>query len=350
MAPSGTSRPVGAEPGSDAIVRLRAILKRFPIRRGWRDTVLHPRATGYQVALEGIELDIRPGEFFGLLGQNGAGKTTLFKILATLIRPDAGSAEVAGFDVVRQGWRVREVLTPVIANERSLYWRLSATENLRLYAALHGLSGTVANARINELLALVGLDETGEKLVGLFSSGMKQRLLIARALLSRPKVLLLDEPTRSLDPVTARDFRAFLREEIGRKQGCTVLLATHDQEEVSELCDRIGILEQGRLLAVGKAADLAEQLDIQRYRVWTREGEHPAFAALEDGSMRLELVHHRPEPDGWTRIDLDIPHGPTGAASLLARLTGEGVTISRFEKVELPLAELIERVVSRRPK
>lgn len=331
--------------GPEPIVRLRGIVKRFPLRRSWKQTVLHPRATEYQTALAGIDLDIRPGEFFGLLGQNGAGKTTLFKILATLILPDEGSAEVAGFDVERRAWRVREVLTPVIANERSLYWRLSAEENLRLYAALHGLSGAEAEARIRELLDLVSLADTGEKLVGLFSSGMKQRLLIARALLSRPKVLLLDEPTRSLDPMTARDFRTFLREEIGEKQSCTVLLATHDQEEVAELCDRVGILEQGRLLAVGAVADLMRDLNIHRYRVWTRQADHAIFGALEDVGTPIALLRHRPEPDGWTRIDLDIPDGPDVAAALLARLTGEGVSISRFEKVELPLAELIERVV-----
>jgi ABC-2 type transport system ATP-binding protein len=307
-------------------------------------TVLEPHRREYQVALEDVYLEVGAGELFGLLGQNGAGKTTLFKILATLVLPDSGRAQVAGFDVEREGARVRGVLTPVIPNERSLYWRISALENLRLYASLHGIWGNEAFERISELLDLVGLADVGEKQVGLFSSGMKQRLLVARALVSRPRVLLLDEPTRSLDPVTARDLRRFLREEIVGRQGCTVLLATHDQEEVSELCDRVGILERGRLLAVGRTADLVRRLEIHRYRLWTRDPDHAAFGTRDGREARTFVQRHRPDADGWTRIDLEIPEGPDEAARLLAALTSEGVSVSRFERVELPLAELIERV------
>ena len=331
---------------SNPIVRLEGIGKRFPLRRSWTKTVFDPRSREYQVALDDVHLEVGAGELFGLLGQNGAGKTTLFKILATLVLPDSGTARVAGFDVEREASRVRSALTPVIPNERSLYWRISAFENLRLYASLHGIWGAEAFGRISNLLEVVGLADAGEKEVGLFSSGMKQRLLIARALLSRPRVLLLDEPTRSLDPVTARDLRRFLREEIVGQHGCTVLLATHDQSEVSELCDRVGILERGRLLAVGATADLVRRLEIHRYRVWTREPDHPAFASLAGEGSEISVEGRRPDPEGWTRIDLEIPQGPDEAARVLARLSADGVHISRFERVELPLAELIERVSS----
>lgn len=332
------------------IVRLEGIGKRFPLRRSWTKTVFDPRHGEYQVALQDIDLEVGAGELFGLLGQNGAGKTTLFKILATLVLPDSGSARVAGFDVEREGARVRTVLTPVIPNERSLYWRISAFENLRLYASLHGIWGPEAFRRVTELLELVGLADVGEKQVGLFSSGMKQRLLIARALVSRPKVLLLDEPTRSLDPVTSRDLRRFLREELVGRQGCTVLLATHDQAEVSELCDRVGILERGRLLAVGATADLVRRLEIHRYRMWTRDPDHAAFASLDLSGSGRSVERHRADADGWTRIDLEIPEGADEAARLLARLASEGVSVSRFERVELPLAELIERVSGDAPR
>jgi ABC-2 type transport system ATP-binding protein len=326
------------------MVRLEGIGKRFPLRRSWAKSIFAPGQGEYQLALQDVHLEVGRGEFFGLLGQNGAGKTTLFKILATLVLPDSGRAQVAGFDVEREGAGVRGVLTPVIPNERSLYWRISAFENLRLYASLHGIWGAEAFRRTTDLLELVGLADAGEKQVGLFSSGMKQRLLIARALVSRPKVLLLDEPTRSLDPVTARDLRRFLREEIVGRQGCTVLLATHDQAEVSELCDRVGILERGKLLAVGATVDLVRRLQIHRYRVWTRQPDHAVFASLGSRGAGMSAERHRTDADGWTRIDLEIPEGADEAARVLARLTAEGVTVSRFERVELPLAELIERV------
>ena len=151
-------------------------------------------------ALDDVSLEIPQGEFLGLLGPNGAGKTTLFKMLATLILPDHGSATVEGYDVVSDPVSVRSVLTPVIADERSLNWRLTARENLDLYAVLYEVPRSERKRRVETVLANVGLEHVGEKMAGAFSSGMRQRLLIARALLARPKVLLLDEPTRSLDP------------------------------------------------------------------------------------------------------------------------------------------------------
>jgi len=331
------------------IVRLSGVSKRFPVRRKWLDTLLHPTRIEYQQALDPIDLEIRAGETFGLLGQNGAGKTTLFKILATLVLPDEGTAEVAGIDVVRHPSRVRDILTPVIPNERSLYWRLNAVENLRLYAALHGSTGEAGRKIVEETLHVVGLDDAGEKQVGLFSSGMRQRLLVARALLSHPKVLLLDEPTRSMDPVGARDFRAFIREEIIERQRCTVLLATHDHHEVADLCTRIGILEKGRLLAVGAAGELVEDMNVQRYQLWTRDPDHPEVLDLPVRWGAERIAKERTEQDGWTRIGFDLPPGADHASALLGHLSAAGVTVSRFEKVELPLADLIERVASQHP-
>jgi ABC-2 type transport system ATP-binding protein len=147
-----------------------------------------------------VSCDVQPGEFFGLLGPNGAGKTTLFKMLATLTSPDEGWATVHGVDVMKDPRAVRRMIAPVAADERGLHWRLSALENLRLFATLYALRGSELQARIDEVLGVVGLRGAERRTVGTYSSGMRQRLLIARALLIRPRVLLLDEPTRSLDP------------------------------------------------------------------------------------------------------------------------------------------------------
>jgi len=330
-----------------AIVRIRGISKRFPIRRGWMDTVIHPRSTAYESALHEIDLDVPEGEIFGLLGQNGAGKSTLFKILATLILPDTGTAEVAGFDTVRDAARVRDILTPVIPNERSLYWRLSARENLKLYAALEEVGRADEARTLDETLAVVGLADVGDKQVGMFSSGMRQRLLVARALLGRPRVLLLDEPTRSMDPVGARDFRSFIKTEVNGVRGCTVLLATHDHQEVSELCTRVGVLDRGRLLAVGAIEGLASELSVHRYRLWTRTPDHPSILAMES-QWRAERLAVEGDPvDGWVRIGFELAEGEESAARLLGHLTASGVVLSRFERVDLTLAELIERVSAR---
>lgn len=327
------------------VLRVDGLRKRFPVRRGWREMARRPFQKEWAPALKGVAFEVGTGEFFGLLGPNGAGKTTLFKILATLVLPDGGTAHVAGYDVVRQADRVRRVLTPVIADERSLFWRLSARENLRLFAALHGIPRRAGEQRIEELLEVVGLEDAAEKMVGAFSSGMKQRLLIARSLLARPKVLLLDEPTRSLDPLSARSFRRFLREEVVGRQGCTVLLATHSADEALGLCDRLAVLHHGELLAQGTATELAKQFGEERYRLWVKgDGRwRPALLQAETG---IRVVHPGTTgDDGWVRIEFETRGGWDRTAAVISGLNAAGVAVGGLERVGVGLADLLDRIV-----
>ena len=325
---------------------MRGLTKAFKKPRGWRAMLTGQPAERVQ-ALTDVTWDVRTGEFFGLLGENGAGKTTLFKILATLVTPDAGEAIVNGLDVARSPSRVREVLAPVIADERSLNWRLSARENMRLFAALHSLRGAVAERRIDELLGLVKLVESADRAVSGFSSGMKQRLLVARTLLSRPSVLLLDEPTRSLDPISAREFRRFLREDVALAHGCTVLLATHNAEEAFELCDRVGVLDSGRLVAVGQTSELAREVGEDRFALWIRPAHQTAIDALVARGLIHDAKITDAEQAGWSRVECDLHAGLDGAAEVLGYLTSVGIQVGRCEPVKLSLADLLERVLAR---
>lgn len=339
--------PARAEPARRSrpyAVSIHGLRKRFPVARHWLRALRRPAEREYKVALDGVTLQVETGEIVGLLGCNGAGKTTLLKILSTLVTPDAGTAEVAGFDVRGDPARVRRALAPVTADERSLDWRLSSRENLRFFGALHGFRGAELGRRVEEVLATVELLDAGDRQVGTFSSGMRQRLLVARGLLSRPAVLLLDEPTRSLDPLAARTFRNFLRRQITGGGG-TALLATHSADEALELCDRVAVLGAGRVLALGTPAELARGFGDERFRAWTRSPHHAAFAQLRGVAVRVP-----PEPpvDGWSVVELDLGGGgPDRAAAVLSSLVAGGVEVGRFEKVELSLAELIERVVRR---
>jgi ABC-2 type transport system ATP-binding protein len=331
----------------EPIVEIRSLEKRYVIRRGWKQTLRTPAARDIRLALDGVDLSVSRGECFGVLGQNGAGKSTLFKILATLVLPDSGVAKVGGFDVTREAAQVRRMLIPVIPAERSLYWRVSAEENLRLYASLYGLDRATARRRIAEVLALVGLEDAGRKQVGLYSSGMKQRLLIGRALLGRPDVLLLDEPTRSLDPISAREFRAFLRRQVRDSQGTTILLATHDHQEVTELCDRVAVLDRGRLLAVGETEALLATSRARICSIWTSEPRHPALeASVDRAGASILSVDSVPVNDGqpWHRVRIEVPTDESGAARLLESLVHAGVPVSRFTRDDLTLADLLERV------
>jgi ABC-2 type transport system ATP-binding protein len=328
---------------------VEGLAKRFPVRRSWVDTLRQPFRREYTAALRAISFEVGAGEFFGLLGPNGAGKTTLFKILSTLVLPDAGTAVVTGHDILAQPALVRRNLTPVIADERSLYWRLSARENLRAFAALHGLRGRAAADRVDELLRVVELGDAGEKMVGAFSSGMKQRLLIARALLARPRVLLLDEPTRSLDPLSARGFRKFLRDEVVGQQGCSVLLATHSAEEALGLCDRLAVLNRGELLAVGRAEDLSRRFGDERYRLWLREDEwwSPELLRNQSGLRLLDIQSDNGRGDGWARVEIEVQGGRERTALVLADLSRAGVTVAGLERLDLTLADLLERIMAR---
>ena len=332
---------------SPAFVRIENVSKRFAVRRTWAEILAAPFERTYAQALTDVSFTVGEGEFFGLLGPNGAGKTTLFKILATLVIPDSGRTAIDGHDVVADVRYVRKLLVPVVADERSLRWRLNAYENMRLYAALYRVPRQETKRRIQELLEVVNLTDTGPRQVGQFSSGMKQRLLVARALLGRPRVLLLDEPTRGLDPLSARSLRAFLRDEICRRQGCTIVLATHNAEEAFHLCDRVAILDQGRVLTTGPAARLVDEFAEERYRLWTRSESQAVLDRLVRRGLVLDPGPRRPDADGWSTIDMRVPGGPADTARVVEALVAERMEIARFERVQPSLAELIERVQER---
>jgi ABC-2 type transport system ATP-binding protein len=205
-------------------------------------------------AVDRISFTVEAGEIFGFLGPNGAGKTTTIKMLTGQLRPTSGRAAVCGFDVASE----REQLAPVIGvvfEYQNIYERMTAAENLRFSARLYGINGQ----RVQEMLGKVGLDGQARKKTANFSNGMKQRLLIARALLHRPQVLFLDEPTKGLDPGVARDIRDIVQ---GLKRdGVTVFLTTHYMEEADRLCDRVAIMHQGRIVALDTPGTLKQNID-----------------------------------------------------------------------------------------
>jgi ABC-2 type transport system ATP-binding protein len=218
--------------------------------------VLYPWRQPDHLAVDQVSLRIARGELFGLLGQNGAGKTTLIKMLCTALLPSSGQAAVMGYDVVAQARQVRQRIGLVNGEERSFYWRLTGRQNLEFFAALYHVPGPLARGRIADLLRRVGLAEDADRPFRTYSSGMRQKLGIARGLLASPQVLFMDEPTRSLDPISAQAMRRLVAEYIIGELGCTVILATHSMAEAEELCDRLALIRHGRVVAEGTIADL----------------------------------------------------------------------------------------------
>jgi ABC-2 type transport system ATP-binding protein len=233
------------------------LIKRYPIFRGFREIILKPFGRRTVTALDGLDLEVGRGRVFCLLGPNGAGKTTLVKVLATLVLPDGGRAMVEGHDVAYEPGPAKRAVGYAVSDERSFYWRLTGRQNLEFFGALYGLRGRARERRIDELLRIVGLDEAADLRFNGYSTGMRQMLGFARALLADAAILLVDEPTRSLDPQAADRIRSFLREELAGRQGKTILWATHDLGEAADCADDIAVISRGRIRLRGPAASLA---------------------------------------------------------------------------------------------
>jgi len=211
---------------------------------------------GALTALDSFDLEVERGTIFALLGPNGAGKTTLIRILTTLMRPSAGEAYVSGFNTALQGKEIRRQIG-VVPQENSLDRYLTARENLELHARLHAMEPKRYRGRIDELLELFGLAGRQHDFPDTFSGGMQRRLVVARALIHEPEVLFLDEPTTGLDPQSRRAVWDYIRSIAGKM---TIFLTTHYLEEAEQLCERIAIMDHGRLIAMGSSAELKSQL------------------------------------------------------------------------------------------
>lgn len=237
-------------------VQVESVVKRFGEQAGrW----LGPKRPDAKIAVDHVSLQIRRGEIFGVLGPNGSGKSTLIRLIATLLLPDDGQIKVFGHDVVRQARQVQTLINRVSV-EASFFKKLSPMENLLYGARLYGVPADVARRRVVDILTRLGLEERAiYSPMEEMSRGMQQKVAIARAFLSQPILLLLDEPTTGLDPRSKREVQAFVRE-LRDSHDATILLTTHDMGEAEALCDRIAIIDGGRIVALDTPAALKQRL------------------------------------------------------------------------------------------
>jgi sodium transport system ATP-binding protein len=214
-------------------------------------------------AVDGVSFEVRDGEIFGLLGPNGAGKTTTLRLLATVMAPTSGTASVGGHDIVRQAGEVRKQIG-FLSGDMGLYHRLTPREILRFFAELHGLNGGALKDRIAHMVALLQMESFADTKVDQLSTGMRQKVAIARTLIHDPPILILDEPAAGLDVPTARVIEEFILE--ARRHGKCILFSTHVMEEAEYLCDRIGVIHQGKLSISGTMEELRAATGKQRLR------------------------------------------------------------------------------------
>lgn len=323
------------------IIETENLVKTFP-----KTASLHSLLKGERkVALQGINLQVRRNEIFGLLGPNGAGKTTLIKILCTLIRPTSGSVRVDGCDVVRDGAQIRRRIGLVNCDDRSHYWRLTARENLRFYAAISNVPRDKTERPIDELLELTSLKHAADVRLGDFSAGMKQRLAIARGLLSDPEILLMDEPSRSLDPIGAHEIRRFVRDQVVRQEGRTVILATNLMDEAEFLCDRVALINHGQVYAQGTVSELSYALTpYDHYRLVVRRLIDEQIAGLKQVTGVVRMTH-RPLVNGDREVDLFVVRGGPGLPSTIRAIVEMRGEIWACHQVEVTLEEIFRTVL-----
>jgi ABC-2 type transport system ATP-binding protein len=336
----------------DPAILTRELSKRFLSRRGILSMLRHPWRPHERVtALDGVSLEVRRGEIFGLLGPNGAGKTTLLKVLACLVVPDAGQARVNGSDIAGDEIGVKRSIGYVTSDERSFYWRLTGAQNLTFFARLFHVTAGEIPSRVSRLLERVGLADKADEPFSAYSSGMKQRLSIARALLHDPPVLFLDEPTRSLDPQTARHIRQFVRDEMAGADGKTVLLATHNLHEAADLCHRMAILARARVHRVGRLDEFRALFAADRiYRlVVDRPVDLAGIAQVL--SEEAGGAGNGPDPGAGTgqprrrSLVIELAAGGDGDLTpLVARLSGAGVRVHDLSRLETSLEDLFDRL------
>jgi ABC-2 type transport system ATP-binding protein len=282
-----------------------------------------------------VDLEVLPGAIFGILGPNGAGKTTFISILATLLRPDAGRARVLGLDVVKDAGRLRRHIN-LAASGAHFLWCLTVEENLRFYGRLYGFGGRALSVKVEGLIKLFDLGHFRRVTFERLSTGLKQRLALAKALINEPKLLFLDEPTTGLDPEMARH----IREEIlrlNRESGLTILLTTNNLREAELLCDEVGFLKDGHLLARGRIPDLQRRLGL---------GDHVSLvfqdspAPLDYGRLPGVLSHKLQ----GNRVELMVDRAEVRLAAILEAVSQTRKPLSEVKLKEVDLEEIYREI------
>jgi ABC-2 type transport system ATP-binding protein len=323
--PSTTSGPVSLA------IETHDLTKVFRPQTGWR-RLQRQRPT---TAVSDVSLAVPAGQIFGLLGPNGAGKTTLTKLLCTLIRPTSGRATVAGIPL-EQGQAIRRVAGLVVTDERSFYWRLSGRRNLEFFAAMHGLYHEAARRRIDEMLLAVNMRDDADTWFSRYSTGMRQRLAIARALLHRPSILFLDEPSRSLDPVATRQLHTLIRDLVD-SQGMTVFLITHDMSEAESLCQQVAVMHQGRIQIVGHPGILRRELGSRRHYLLTLS------APLELSSLPVDLDEISQEAVGeQALLRFTAPESGPTLSRVLQAIEQQHVTVHSIDGIPPTMEDVFD--------
>ncbi len=333
--------------GRPAAIKTIDLGRIYKVRGEKRDKKKESEPQKTLVALEGVNLEVFQGELFGLLGPNGAGKTTLIKILTTLLAPTSGIAYAAGFDVVKQAQEARLVINMVSGGETSGFGMLTVRENLWMFSQFYGVTWKDAYARIDELLRIVEMEDKANARVSTLSTGQRQRMNFCRGFVTDPRVMFLDEPTLGLDVHAARIVRDFTRDWLREDPTRTLLLTTHYMAEADELCDRIAIIDHGKVLACDTPTNLKRLLQKQPVFEITASGVDDRIVALLGRVPGVVRMTDEPEQGGSAHKLRFILEEESAIGQVVSGLTAENVRILSLQKNEPSLEDVFIKLVGR---
>ena len=329
---------------SDVAIEVRDLVKDYALQRSLVDTFRRRGPSAQRVrALDRVSFTVEQGEVLGLLGANGAGKTTLINILCTLLTPTSGKALIGGHDVELNPERARLQIGLVTSNERSFYWRLTGRQNLRFFADLYHVPAAEVEGRIDDFLEALDLTRFANRRFDGYSTGVRQRFAFARAMLHRPRILFMDEPTKGLDPNASAAMLQVIKERILQVWHPTILVTSHNLSEIEKLCQRVAIVDRGRLRRIGTISELARNLrSHEAYAILVSGLKEPALSRLRSllGDDRVRLLGA-----GNEALEVDVDKGDRSLSKVLALLLETGVSIKRCEPIEVSLEDVFRQTV-----
>jgi ABC-2 type transport system ATP-binding protein len=330
-------------------IETKNLTKVFRQMNTYRDLVLQPFRNKKFAALSDVSINVEQGELSSLLGPTGAGKTTLLKIICNLVLPTSGSAFVNGQDVTINGKHIRKSIGYVLSDERSFYWRLTGRQNLKLFSVLNNLSSFEAGKRINEVLKVTDMTDYIDNMFKNYSSGQRQKMAIARGLLTDPQILIMDEPTKSLDPGVTLHLREFIKKDLVQQKGKTVFFATHNLSEAEELSDRITIIHKGKIAACGGLAQIRKLIKVKKsYVITLISSTNYIKDRIEQFFREKNLIYSMSESSGTKKeikIYLELPG--SGVSDVIEKIINLGGNLTSCIPKEISLQDIYKNVVER---
>jgi len=326
------------------MVEVCGLTKKFAQQKRIRD-VFTGSAPQLVTAIDNVSFSLEAKEIFGLLGPNGAGKTTLINMLCTLLIPTSGTARINGIDVLKEPGKIRRLVGLVTSNERSFYWPLTVRQNLHFFAQLYRLPDKETSPWINEMLDALDIARFADRRFDSCSTGVRQRVAFARAMLHRPRILFMDEPTKGLDPVAAVELVQLIEDRILNMWGPTIIITSHNLTEIEQLCKRVAIMQRGRLLKCEEIEALKSSVSkIKSYVLELAGAPEPFLPQLSglDGVVNIKTVRDAAS----TRFEIETNGRPGLVSEMLRNVLANGADVMHCSEVPVSLQDVFSRVIA----